>query len=150
MSGGIDIFSMKSKETPYGFMKIENSIFTFVYKEQELLNAEIADICVEDRFKFCDYKSYPVLADIRNVKGFTKEARDLLAKKGNDLVDAAAVLVNSPVERMIVNFYINVSKPAKPTRMFTDEKRALIWLKRFVEKNDQDGGSPSKNKAHVF
>ncbi|MEM6522359.1 MAG: hypothetical protein AAGF85_10895 [Bacteroidota bacterium] len=135
-----DIFSVKSNETPYAYMKIENSIFIFVYKPQELLNAEIANICIEDRFKYCEYEPYPVLADIRQVKSFTKEARDLLATKGTDLLSAAAILVKSPVQRMITNFYIEVNKPKKPTRMFTDEKKALKWLSKYVIDSGDESG----------
>ncbi|MEM6816509.1 MAG: hypothetical protein AAF600_19310 [Bacteroidota bacterium] len=140
-----EILSLNSKETPYGYMKIENSIFSFVYKPHESLNAEIANICIEDRFIFCNYKSYPVLADIRQVKSFTKEARDLLAKKGNNMVNAAAVLVTSPVQRIITNFYIQVSRPEKPTRMFTDEQKALEWLTKYIE----NSGDQSRNTTEA-
>lgn len=124
---------MEYTEIKYGFIKIENSIIHFIYKPQEVFDVDMADEVIEDRFKFSNHKCYPALADIRGVKHFTPEARDLMATKGNKLISAIAILIESPVERMIVNTYMNVNKPDKPTRMFTDENRALKWLSKFVQ-----------------
>jgi hypothetical protein len=33
---------------------------------------------------------------------------------------------------MMGNFYLNVSKPMAPTRLFDDEASALAWLQEFA------------------
>nr|WP_187262283.1 hypothetical protein [Pontibacter beigongshangensis] len=69
--------------------------------------------------------------DITKVKKSTKEARDFMANEGNEQVTASAILVTSPVLRMMANFYISVNKPKNPSRMFTDKREALEWLAQF-------------------
>ncbi|MEM6816510.1 MAG: hypothetical protein AAF600_19315, partial [Bacteroidota bacterium] len=108
-------------ETEYGFIKIENSILIFIYKANEQFDEEMADRAIEDRFKLTNKTTYPVLVDIRGVKNFTRGAKELMASKGNKFISAVAIIVKSPVERMIANSYISLNQPPKPTRMFTDE-----------------------------
>ena len=127
-------------ETEFGFIKIEDSILTFIYKPQELFDEEMAEKTIEDRLKFTNYQTYPALADIRGVKNFTFEAKEIMAKKGTDKISAVAIIVESPVERMIANTFISVNKPEKPTRMFTNKKRALKWLGKYIENTEN---SPS-------
>ena len=119
------------KDTNYVTMKIEDDIFYMYYKPIELLDINIAKKIVKDRLAFKDGISYPSLFDIRKVKGSTKEARDYMANEGNELVLASAMMVSSPVLRMMANFYIMVNKPKNPTRMFTDEESAHEWLSLF-------------------
>ncbi len=72
----------------------------------------------------------PVLVDSRLIKSQTREARDYL---GSD--DAAricirvALLIGSPVSRVINNFFLSQSNKTKvPHRLFTDEAAAIAWL----------------------
>ncbi len=39
----------------------------------------------------------------------------------------------SPISSMIGNFFIRISKPLVPTKIFTDEAKAKEWLKQFVK-----------------
>lgn len=84
-----------------------------------------------ERIKFADGESYPCLFDITTVKKITAEARNYLANEGNELVLASAILINSPITKMIGNFFIAVNKPKNPTRLFTNKEEALKWLEQF-------------------
>ena len=119
------------KETNYVTMKIKDGIFHMYYNPIELLDIIIAKKIVEDRLAFKEGNSYPSLFDIRKIKESTKEARDYMANEGNRLVLASAMLISSPMLRMMANFYISVNKPQNPSRMFTDEESALEWLNPF-------------------
>ncbi|MEP1033167.1 hypothetical protein [Ekhidna sp.] len=114
--------------TNYADMSIDGGIAHLIYKPLDLLDIDVAKHMVKDRIEFKDGTSYPTLFDIRNVKSTSKDARDYLANEGNELVVASALLVNSSVTKMIGNFFITVSKPKKPTKIFTDESRAIEWL----------------------
>lgn len=85
----------------------------------------------------CTYNiSYPLLSNITSVKSSTKEARDFLAsEKGCEGIIAAAILIGSPIGSMIGNFFMRVSKPLRPTKIFTDEAEAKKWLAQFVKKD---------------
>ncbi len=112
-------------------MFIEEGILHFYYKQIENLDQHVAEACVQARKAFTENKDYPCLVDVISIKNFTKEARDYFANEGNEGITANAILINSTVTKMMANFYIMVNKPQNPTRMFTDKKSALEWLKQF-------------------
>ena len=75
----------------------------------------------------------PLLTDGRNVKSSTREARMRYTAELPRIVSAMAVLVGSPASRVTGNIYLAVNKPSFPTRLFTSEEEALVWLKGFVD-----------------
>jgi hypothetical protein len=75
-------------------------------------------------------RTCPILVDTRRIKSISNEAREHFAMRGRIAhVNSIALLIQSPVSRIIGNFYISLNKPAVPTRLFTDEAAALLWLK---------------------
>lgn len=77
----------------------------------------------------------PILVDIREIATITKEARDHFAMKGRESgVTAIALHIKSPVSRVIGNFYLGISKPKVPTRLFTNEKTAIVWLTKYINR----------------
>jgi hypothetical protein len=89
--------------------------------------------------KLCRGKKVPVFTDIRGVKSITREAR--LFASGEDSAQvgsAAALLIGSPVSKVIGNFFLGINKPPFPTKLFNSEKKALQWLKGFVEREESD------------
>ena len=125
------IEDMKSEDTEYANMHIEDDILYCNYKKIDVLDIDAVKVGVQDRVKFSENVSYPCLFDIRLMGKVTKEARDYLANEGNDLVTASALVVGSSVLKIIANFFITVNKPKNPTRMFTDKESAIKWLQKF-------------------
>ena len=121
----------KPQETAYVIMSIQNGIFEANFKAMEVLDINIAMTTVKDRLVFCENKAYPCLFDITEVKHTTKEARDFMATEGNQLILASAMVVTSPMLKMMANFYIMVNKPQNPTQLFTSREKALEWLVQF-------------------
>jgi hypothetical protein len=82
----------------------------------------------------CGGTPRPVLVDIRWIKSATLEARRFWSSDALiGVVTAAALLVASPVSRVMGNFYIGLRHMHVPTRMFNDEDTALEWLKEYLE-----------------
>jgi len=78
-------------------------------------------------------KTYPLLIDGRKVKSISKEARDHFSLKGRkSTVSSFAILVKSPLSRIIGNFFMGLNKPTVPVKLFDDEKEAIKWLKQFI------------------
>lgn len=125
----------RTQETDYVTMFIQDGIFQCYFKAMNVMDINVADASVKDRLKFFENTAYPCLFDITEVKETTKEARDFMANEGNDLVLASAMVVNSPMLKMMANFYIMVNKPKNPTRLFTDRESALEWLNQFKSKS---------------
>jgi hypothetical protein len=84
--------------------------------------------------KFSMGKKVPVFVDIRGLKSMTREAR--LFVSGEDAAQAhsaAALLIGSPLSKVIGNFFLGINKPPYPTKLFNSQEKALEWLKGFVE-----------------
>jgi hypothetical protein len=74
-------------------------------------------------------QAYPILVDMRNIRSISKEARDHFAMRGRKPgVVAIAMLVSSPLSRIIGNFFLGLNQPVVPTRMFTERTSAEAWI----------------------
>ena len=110
---------------------IENGIMNVSFKIPSV-DAASAKFIAATRIRYCNEKSYPTVIDIREVKSVTKEARETLAvDEGIKFVSACAMLINSPVSKIIGNFFLTINKPSLPNRIFTDREEALKWLQQF-------------------
>jgi hypothetical protein len=80
-------------------------------------------------------KRRPLLVDITGSPPLDADTRHLYS--GQTLVDgftALALLVEaSPLGTMMGNVYFRVARPGIPTYLFTDEVRAVEWLKGYLE-----------------
>ncbi len=74
-------------------------------------------------------KRGPVLVDSRGLKYQTKAAREhFVGEEAEQVSSAVALLVGSPVSRMIGNFFLGKQSHRSPTRLFTAEPEAIAWL----------------------
>ncbi len=48
------------------------------------------------------------------------------------MVSAVALIVDTPLSRILGTFFLSVNKPPYPVRMFDDEESAVAWLRAFV------------------
>ncbi len=46
---------------------------------------------------------------------------------------ATALLIDSPVSRVIANFFMGLNRPLSPTRVFTEQTQAIRWLQTFSD-----------------
>lgn len=61
---------------------------------------------------------------------FSKEVREFIAgPEVNEIVMADALVIKGMAQKIVGNFYLQVNKPSRPTRLFTDKAEALLWLK---------------------
>ncbi len=112
-------------------IEIENNII-FTTLKVNSVDLDIAKKAVDYRLNVVKDKRYLLVSDIRIVKNSTKQARDFLASEaGCEGVIAAAVIIDSSVGSMIGNFFISISKPLVPTKIFTNENDAKKWLAQY-------------------
>lgn len=82
-------------------------------------------------------KKVPVFTDIREIKSITREARLFASSEiAVKVTSAVAVLIGTPVSRVLGNIIMGFNRPPFPTRLFTSEAKALEWLEDFVEKEE--------------
>ncbi|MES2140931.1 MAG: hypothetical protein V4511_14585 [Bacteroidota bacterium] len=98
------------------------------------LNA--AQQAVKFRLECTNFVPYPILLNVTALKKITKPARDFLASEiGCEGIIAGAFLINSDLGRLIGNFFIQINKPLRPSKLFTDEIKAKEWLSKYIKKD---------------
>jgi hypothetical protein len=81
---------------------------------------------------FYSNKKYPLLIDAREIKSMTRDARKHFSTNGREVrINCFAVLVKSPLSKVIGNFFLGLNKPQIPARLFDEEQEALEWLSKF-------------------
>lgn len=72
----------------------------------------------------------PLLLDMRPIKSQRREVRDYYkSPEATTAYKAIAILVGSPISKMIGNIFIGIGKLPVPTKLFSAEPEALEWLK---------------------
>lgn len=100
----------------------------------------LADVTIPDAVansfavtSFYKTKKFPLLVDARDVKSLSKEARRHFSINGRDTkITSFAIMVKSPLSRVIGNFFMGINKPSVPARLFDSEQQAVEWLKTFL------------------
>lgn len=71
----------------------------------------------------------PVLVDASQVASQDREARALYAgSEAVSFTSACAIVVGSPVSRIVGSFFLGFNKPLYPTRLFSSREEAERWL----------------------
>lgn len=83
-----------------------------------------------------NYVPRPLLCDLTNVVKMTQDCRKHFAGPEHaKTFTKAALIVTSPISRIIGNFFLGLNKPLKPTRLFTSKEEGLKWLKEEESSN---------------
>lgn len=122
---------MQQIETPDVFFTIENETLFCSYKQNIVMDLNMAKRIVKDRMEFTKGKSYPILIDFTNLKSATKEARDYMNDPNGGLMGLTkgAFLSNNVVTTVFINLYLKINKPTIPAKFFTNKQEAIKWLK---------------------
>jgi hypothetical protein len=73
----------------------------------------------------------PLLVDVRESGAQERAARVEFTQRG-DMVSAVALIVGTPLSRAMGNFFLAVSRPMAPTKLFDDEDEAAVWLRTYL------------------
>ena len=74
----------------------------------------------------CQQEEHPMLVDMAAVGSVSREARAVWSIPCS--ASRIALLGESPVDRVLANFFLGVHVPPCPTRFFTSRSEALDWL----------------------
>ena len=76
----------------------------------------------------------PFLIDMTKVKSMSREARAFYAgPEPMKALTAVAILTNSNMGKLVANFFLGLTKPQLPTRLFTDADAAIQWLSQYLK-----------------
>lgn len=122
-------------DTPYVYFEIKHNVLFATYKKGLEINLKMAKEIVDSRLKFMQGRRLPVIVFDGGVISMSKEARDFFGSaEGNEGLLAGAIIQHSPVAAAINNFFLFVSKPNIPAKIFTNVDAALKWLSKFNHK----------------
>lgn len=82
--------------------------------------------------EICAGSGFPVLIDLTDTLGASQEARRLYS--GDDVsrhAIATAMIVTSPVTRVMASFFLKLNQPRRILRLFTSETEAIEWLRQY-------------------
>lgn len=110
----------------------ENSMY-FIHIESDV---EVTLSVVKQILKAMQHlqsaKKLPTIIMVDNFSLPSKETREFLApKEASPFASAEAYVIKSTAQKLVGNFYLNVNKPERPTKMFTDLFKAIDWLEDF-------------------
>ena len=78
-------------------------------------------------------KKFPLLVDARTIKSIEREARKHFSTNGRETkITSFALIIKSPLSRIIGNFFMALNKPLIPARLFDNEEEAITWLKNYL------------------
>ncbi len=78
-------------------------------------------------------KIYPLLMIVGEYTLPTPEARAYIATAESDpYASAEAYVVKSLSQKLVGNVFLSFNKPARPTKIFNSEDKAIEWLKTFL------------------
>jgi hypothetical protein len=108
------------------------------YGEDKILRIRILDgvtidlkqakLMTESMQRLAEEKRFPVLIDARASYSWDKDAQEYVANH-SDFRIATAVITNNPVSRLLTNTYVKIFKPSYPVKIFSEEEKAVNWLK---------------------
>lgn len=82
---------------------------------------------------FYEEKKFPLLIVVDEYTLPTPEARAYIATPESDpYACAEAYVIQSFTQKLAGNVYLSFNKPARPTRLFNSEEKAIEWLKTFL------------------
>ena len=103
-------------------------------KDDEIIEAEDMRAMHLVNLELSKQKPFGVILNVRKHFVVTKEARELLASSEfSSHHIASAFIVRSLASKLTGNFFIRFNKPKNPTKLFSDEAKALAWIKKVMQ-----------------
>ncbi|MFL5762531.1 MAG: hypothetical protein ACJ77K_01235 [Bacteroidia bacterium] len=110
----------------------DNGICYTVVKPNAVISIEDAVQNTASVKEVSEGKIYPLLVNLKEINSISKEARDHFTMQNRKPgVNSIGLLIKSPVSRIIGNFFLGLNKSTVPVKLFTDETKAVSWLKQY-------------------
>lgn len=116
-------------------VEIKDGIAIFKYREGLFMSLEIAKETVSIRKEALKGESFIGILYVDNLKGVSKRAREYLGSpESYEGTIAAALICNSIISAMLANFFLRVNGSPVPSRVFSSEEKAVLWIKKWAKK----------------
>ncbi len=113
-------------ENEYIIFHIQNHILFIQYKKVEI-DIDEAIIILEDRLKFQNGITYPIVANVHDLISISHRARKYFATYSYQKTTSVAIVSNSFYLNLITNAYISMYTHDVPVKHFNDLSKAIEW-----------------------
>lgn len=128
MTSEAKIVVLKEKDIPEALIKLRSDGIIHVhYKKNVTIDIETREMMREIYRELAPGKKLNYIFSADNGVTFTKEAREN-SNEANSPIASYAIIANNLAYRLVANFYLKVTKPAVPYRIFSSVKEAVAWL----------------------
>ncbi len=113
---------------------VEPGIARIIYKADARVTIAEARENVDAVAKVVGGVHSPIFTDIRQISTIDRDSRQyFVGDEAGEVTSATALLVGSPISRVIGNFFIGLNRSQWPVRMFSEESEAMVWLEGFLD-----------------
>lgn len=81
-------------------------------------------------------KKVPVLVDMRGARKIDKPSRDYYKNNATEYFVAGAIIISSPLSKIIANFFLGLNRPPMPMKIVNSEEEGVRWLKAYIVENN--------------
>lgn len=112
----------------------DDQIFKYIALSKSSIDVDTVEKMTETGDTWNGDKLCANLVDLRDVLFIDSKARAYAAAQYREHVAGQAILIESSISSYFANIFLKFSKPKVPTKLFTNEEEAIIWLKKQMEK----------------
>jgi hypothetical protein len=130
---------MNSVDLPYARLRYETPIVYIQFKDQvDIGYPEVREL-VRNAEMLSGYRPYVVLSDARKTVSVTPEGKKLSVSPSlAPLHCGTAILVDSRIIQIAAAFFGKLTNIPFPLRVFTEEQKAIDWLKSLYAASQAD------------
>jgi len=123
---------VKVLDTQYVHYELQDDLLIATYKKGLKISLDMAKEIVKARLDFTNQTPILVMVYNQGVVSMNKKARDYLSSNdGIRGIIAAAIVLDSPFGSFLGNFFLSVTKPKIPARIFSKKEDSLKWLQKY-------------------
>ena len=109
--------------------EVKNQILHFTFIGPLEVKAKHITSFQKSRLQFLDGAVLPTIVNIEGKFIFTREARTALRKTQLEGAAFAAIVIKSPLQKLMVNIYLKLAQIEIEIKLFRSQKEGLKWLK---------------------
>lgn len=130
---------MTSHETPTALLVRTDDLVRCTFHVGARVEEADAHGHIEALKSLCGQERLPVLVDLRGIVSQAARTRAIYAgEESAKFTQVCALLINSPVSRIIGSFFLAFNKPLYPTKLFTSEAEAVGWLREMAQRGAKE------------
>ncbi len=128
------------RETDQASYRLVDGILLIELKSELILDERIVRRIEEKRIEFIEGDQFPTLLIIpNNYLLLDKVAFKLFGgEKGVEGCTAKAIVIQSSIRRLMLNFRMSFFSKKRPIRVFTNKNEARLWLFSFIKDQVND------------